>query len=72
MSQLRTTVLYIQLCSSYPGVANDVSLHSGSQLVQVVRAGEPALPFSWQGLEGLVCGPEHGERLVDGHLQHRE
>lgn len=58
--------------SSYLGVAYDVSLHDGSQLVLVVRAGEPAPSFSWQGAEGLVRGPEHGERLVDGLLEHRD
>lgn len=58
--------------SSYLAVAYDVSLHSCSELVLVVGAGEPALSFSWQGVENLVCGPEDGERLVDGHLDHRE
>jgi len=58
--------------SSYPGVAHDVSLHDGSKLLLVVKVGEPVLPFSLQGLEGLVGGPENGERLVDGHLEHRQ
>lgn len=38
----------------------------------VVRAGQPALPLSWQGVESLVRGPEHGERVVDGQLEHRQ
>lgn len=55
--------------SSYHCAAYDVSLHDGGQLLLVVRTKEPLLSAGWQGVEGLVRGPQHGERLVDFHLQ---
>lgn len=64
--------IYVEGSRCYLGATYNVSLHGGSQLVLVVGVEEPALPFSWQGAEDLVCGPEHSERLVDGHLEHRE
>lgn len=55
--------------SSYQYVAYDVSLHDGGQLFLVVGTEEPLLSAGRQGVEGLVRGPQHGERLVDLHLQ---
>lgn len=55
--------------SSYHYVAYDVSLHDGGQLFLVVGTEEPLLSAGRQGVEGLVRGPQHGERLVDLHLQ---
>lgn len=54
------------------GIAYDMGFHDGSHLVLVIRAGQPALPFSWQRAQSCVCGPQHGERLVDVHREDRE
>lgn len=73
-SQVLAKKLYFPppFCSSYLRVAYDVGFNDGSQLFLVVRTVEPLLSFGWQGVEGLVCGPKHGERLVDRHREDGE
>lgn len=72
MQSARRNDFIFRPSASYSGVADDVSFDGSGELLLVVGAGEPALPFGWQGGQGLVCGPEDGERLVDGHLEHWE
>lgn len=57
---------------THHGIAYDMGFHDGGQLVPVIRAGQPALPFSRQGAQSRVCGPQHGERPVDDHGEDRE
>lgn len=54
------------------GTAYNVGSQDGSQLLPVLGAGQPALPLGRQGAQSLVCGPEDGEGLVDGHGQGRQ
>lgn len=42
-------------------VANHVAPKDGCQLVTVVFVVQPGLAVRWQGLQGGVCGPQHGE-----------
>lgn len=43
-------------------------LHKSSQLLPVVRVGEPVLSLSGQRAQSPVSGPEHRKRVVDAHL----
>lgn len=72
LSLSQETALSTPFCSSYLRVAYDVSFNDGGQLFLVVRTVEPLLSFSRQGVEGLVRGPKHGKRFVDGQSEDRE
>lgn len=47
--------------STHLHVANHVAPQDGCQLVTVVFVVQPDLAVRRQGLQGRVCGPQHGE-----------
>lgn len=64
--------MFLSPCPPNLNAAYDVSLYDGGQLLLVIRTKEPLLSTSRQGVQGLVCRPHHGKRLVDFHLEDGE
>lgn len=55
--------------STHLHVANHVAPQDGCQLVTVVFVVQPDLAVRRQGLQGRVCGPQHGEGPMRGILK---
>lgn len=53
-------------CHIYPCVPDHVRFEVGGQHVPVLSAVQPLLPFLQEGIKCSICGPQHGERSMQG------